>query len=61
MLPSPHAQEIQVIDEVRDLVRRAKEAGKRLATLALDTEVRAARTTVAASIETLSAAGGGLR
>ena len=30
----------RVIREVGDLVRRAKEAGKRLATLAIDTEVR---------------------
>ena len=30
----------RVIHEVGDLVRRAKEAGKRLATLAVDTEVR---------------------
>jgi hypothetical protein len=30
----------RVVREVGDLVRRAKEAGKRLATLAVDTEVR---------------------
>jgi hypothetical protein len=30
----------RVVREVGDLVRRAKEAGKRLATLSLDTEVR---------------------
>src|SRR5438105_4069113 len=30
----------RVVHEVADLVRRAKEAGKRLATLAVDTEVR---------------------
>ena len=30
----------QVVREVADLVRRAKEAGKRLATLAVDTEIR---------------------
>ena len=31
---------MRVVREVGDLVRRAKEAGKRLATLAVDTEVR---------------------
>jgi len=30
----------RVVREVGDLVRRAKEAGKRLATLAVDTEIR---------------------
>src|SRR6267154_1820819 len=35
-----HALDARVVREVGDLVRRAKEAGKRLATLAVDTEVR---------------------
>jgi DNA-binding transcriptional ArsR family regulator len=35
----------RVVSEVGDLVRRAKEAGKRLATLAVDTEVRFRSTT----------------
>jgi len=36
----PVALGARIVREVADLVRRAKEAGKRLATLAVDTEVR---------------------